>query len=345
MTAGMLTMTGRPVWKLAGAGTASVAIAERDALGTTARLAIWPAGSLRAAIGAVDRELARLDRAASRFRADSEVCRLHQHGGGPVRVSDSLAEAVRVALAAAQWTGGLVDPTVGAALIALGYDRDFATITPGCWAEPQLGQAEIAGWRRVRLDGEILDVPAGVLLDLGATAKGLGADWSAQAAMDASRAGGVLVSLGGDLAAAGEAPEAGWPVLVADDHRLPARPPSRSGATQTVRFAGGGLATSSIVCRRWERAGQQLHHIVDPRTGLPASGPWRTVSVAAPTCAQANAASTAAIISGDAAPDWLASRGLPARLVARDGSVVRAGDWPAAENGQLTPGPGSGGMR
>src|SRR5271165_5650529 len=181
MSVSTLGITRRTAWKVVGSGTASVAIAERDALGTTARLATWPPAALRAAVGAVDRELERLDLAASRFRADSELSRLHRSGGGPAQVSAALAEAVRVALAAARWSGGLVDPTVGSVLIALGYDRDFAEIAPGCWAESEVRQAEIAGWRQVRLHGSILDVPAGVLLDLGATAKGLGADWSARA--------------------------------------------------------------------------------------------------------------------------------------------------------------------
>jgi FAD:protein FMN transferase len=336
MPAGMLSQTGRPVWRVDSQGSAPVAVAERDALGTTARLAIWPAQSLRRAIGAVDRELERLDLAASRFRADSELSRIHRGDGRGVEVSAGLAEAVRVALTAAQWTGGLVDPTVGSALIALGYDRDFAELSARPWADQAITAAEIPGWQRVRLDGSLLHLPAGVRLDLGATAKGLGADWAARAAHQASEAGGVLVSLGGDMATVGDCPLGGWPVLVADDHRQPDW--SSSSATQLIRLTGGGLATSSILCRQWERSGQVLHHIVDPRTGLPASGPWRTVSVAAVTCASANAASTAAIIGGDTAPGWLAAHGLAARLVRHDGSVLHVGGWPAADDGQLDPG-------
>ena len=98
---------------------------------------------------------------------------------------------------------------------------------------------------------------------------------------------------------------------------------------------GGGLATSSVTCRRWRRAGRELHHIVDPRTGYPARGPWRTVTVAAASCAEANAASTAAIIAGEQAPAWLTVQGLPSRLVAHDGTVVRCCGWPAADWGLL----------
>src|SRR5215469_7547943 len=154
--------------------------------------------------------------------------------------------------------------------------------------------------------------------------------------------GGVLVSLGGDIAVAGEPPTGGWPVLVADEQE-PAVPESarshRAGPDperspgQVVRLAAGALATSSVVCRQWRRGGQMLHHIVDPRTGLPAAGPWRTVSVAAANCAEANAASTAAVVAGDRAVAWLAGQGLPARLVARDGSVRFVSGWPEADGG------------
>ncbi len=327
----MAILLGGPRWRVVDSGP--TAVAERDALGTTARLAVWPPSALRAAVGAVDRELDRLDRAASRFRADSEISFVHAQHGAPTDISAGLAEAIGVALAAARWSGGLVDPAVGASLIALGYDRDFVEIQSQAEGDTPTPVLPRATWQSVRLDGLRVQVPEGVLLDLGATAKGLGADWSARAALEASGSGGVVVSLGGDVAAAGETPHGGWPVLVADDHRQTG---PRSGS-QVVRLTAGGLATSSITCRQWRRSGRTFHHILDPRTGLPASGPWRTVSVAAATCADANAASTAAIIRGELAPQWLAAQDIPARLVGHDGSIVHVGGWPAADDGQLTP--------
>ena len=166
-----------------GAGT--VAVAERDALGTTARVAAWPPADLATALAAVDAVLAGLDRQASRFRADSELSVIHRAPGQVHRLSRGLAEAVRVALTAAGWTGGLVDPTVGCALIALGYDRDFAAIGPGPRA-PRPGPGPAPGWRSVSLDGAMLRLPPGVRLDLGATAKGLGADRAASPARSIS---------------------------------------------------------------------------------------------------------------------------------------------------------------
>ncbi len=335
-------------WKLIDTGARTVGAAERAALGTSARVAAWPAHQLARVLAVVDTELALLDQQASRFRPDSEISAACRDAGGAQGgsriVSEGLAEAIAVALAAARWTGGLVDPTVGNALASLGYDRDFAAIRRD-GAMPSR-HAHVLGWQSVQLDGRRLRLAAGSQLDLGATAKGLGADRAAREAGAAVPGGGVLVSLGGDIAVAGEAPVGGWPVLVADEPEPTDQPSARGGRLaqfpppsrgQVVRLAAGALATSSILCRQWRRGGRTLHHIVDPRTGRPAAGPWRTVSVAAANCAEANAASTAAIIAGDQAPAWLAAQGLPARLVARDGSVRLAGGWPADDEGLLEP--------
>lgn len=327
MTHAPAVASARASWRPVDAGDATVAVAQRDALGTTARLAVWPPESVGLAMTVVDDVLSSLDLQASRFRPDSEISWVHRAHGGPHMLSDGLAEAVRVALAAAAWTGGLADPTVGAALIGLGYDRDFAALDPDR-REPAPGPVPAPGWQSVRLDGPLLHLPAGVLLDLGATAKGLGSDRAARAVQAATEnSGGVLVSLGGDLATGGMPPTGGWPILVADG----------PGPAQPVRLACGGVATSSITCRQWRRAGQAMHHIVDPRTGVPADGPWQMVSVAAATCADANAAATAAVVAGDQAEQWLAAAGLPARLVDRDGGVCSTGGWPEADGGRLQP--------
>jgi len=207
--------------------------------------------------------LAALDAQASRFRPDSELSWLNAAGGGTFLLGVGLAEAVGVALAAARWTGGLTDPTVGDALVALGYDRDFAAI--GEDDEPSGAAAPAPGWPLVRLDGPLLRLPPGIRLDLGATAKGLGADRAVRAAMSATgRRGGVLVSLGGDIAVAGIPPEDGWPVTVAEE---PDGEPPGQPAAQLFRLPAGAVATSSVTVRRWRRGGAALHHIVDPRTG------------------------------------------------------------------------------
>jgi FAD:protein FMN transferase len=343
-----MTMTATPAvapaaasWQPVDTGDTTVAVTQRNALGTTARLALWPPENAFRAMTAVDDVLSTLDRQASRFRPDSEISWLHRAHGGLFRLSNGLAEAVRVALTAAAWTGGLADPTVGAALISLGYDRDFAAIDPDR-SEPAAGPVPAPGWQSVRLDGPLLRLPSGVLLDLGATAKGLGSDRAVRAVQAATgngaslNGGGVLVSLGGDIATGGTPPAGGWPVLVAGGPE-----PAGLEPAQMVRLARGGVATSSTTCRQWRRGGRVLHHIVDPRTGLPADGPWQTVSVAAATCADANAAATAAVVAGDQAEQWLHGAGLPARLVHHDGAMRYTGGWPEGDGGLLQPPPDS----
>lgn len=284
------------------------------ALGTTVSVHVANAAALNAARAAVAIELAAIDRACSRFRDDSDLERANAAAGRATPLGPLLAEAIVAALRAARLTDGLVDPTVGEALILAGYDRDFAEIRRGD-AQP-LQAVRVAGWRVVRISDGLLTMPRGVRLDLGATAKALAADRAARAAARAAD-GGVLVNLGGDIAVAGDVPRHGWTVGVGDNHRGPAQ--------QTVTIRSGGLATSSTAVRAW---GPGRHHIIDPRTGMPAAPHWRTVSVAAATCVDANTASTAAIVLGAAAPSWLDRRGLPARLVTTDGAVTTTGDWP-----------------
>jgi len=171
------------------------------------------------------------------------------------------------------------------------------------------------------VEGRTVRVPAGVELDLGATAKALAADRAARAA--ARRVGcGVLVALGGDVAVAGTAPAGGWPVGIADDHA--------AASQATVSVVGGGVATSSVTVRRWRAGETELHHVLDPRTGRSADTRWRTVTVAAGSCLDANTAATAALILDGGAGAWLAARALPGRLVAVDGSVARVAGWPEA---------------
>ena len=307
------------------------AAASWRALGTLVHLVVTEPSRLPAARSLLEADLAAVDLACSRFRADSEIRTLPASGqtAGPTsgqQVSPLLAEAIAVALRAAELTDGNVDPTVGAAMSAIGYDRDFEQIRH---ADPSARQAvtvrTVPGWREVRLEGRTLTMPAGVQLDLGATAKAWAADRSA--ARIARRAGcGVLVSLGGDIAVAGPAPEGGWRIRVQDVTGSPDEAPE--GPYALIAIRDGGLATSSTKARRWQRGGDVLHHILDPRTGLPAEPVWRTVSVAAGTCADANAASTAAIIRGRAALGWLARLGLPARLVDATGVVFTVAGWP-----------------
>jgi len=298
-----------------------------EAFASTAILEVSNPESIGAAQDAVRAELEAIDEACSRFRPDSELSALNARSGRPTALGPLLLEALELALRAAALTEGAVDPTIGESLRIAGYDRDFSQLhddeTPPDRAM-EVRMRRLSGWRTVRLDPEskTVMIPAGVSLDLGATAKAWAADRAAAAALGAG-ADGVLVAIGGDIALAGEPPADGWTVRVAEDHRAQPDAPG-----QTITLRGGGLATSSTTVRRWIRGGTEMHHIIDPATGRPAQSPWRTASVAAGSCADANIAATAALVRPSGAPEWLRVQRLPARLVALDGEVLCLAGWP-----------------
>ncbi len=314
------------------APAADATLHEWDALGTYVRLATSPSTALPDAVRLATEVLHEVDVACSRFRADSDLVRANARAGRRTTVSPLLAAAVSVAVEAARETGGLVDPTLGHALVAVGYDRDLALLPAASTGPAGVPRAARTGaWREIEIDLDgALTVPADCALDLGATGKAWAADLVARCVADATGAD-VVISLGGDVAAVGSTQ---WPVAVSE---LLA---DQSGAdagdldvhVDVVLLAAGGLATSTTQARRWIRGGLPRHHLLDPRTGEPTQGWWRSVSAFGHSAAAANTASTAAIVLGDAAHDWLVARGVAARLVGRDGQVVRTPGWPDQED-------------
>jgi thiamine biosynthesis lipoprotein ApbE len=282
--------------------------------GGEAAVVVADRSQLEHADAAVRRTVETFDLACSSFRADSELALVNASTGAPVVVSSLLLTAVRVALRAARETRGAVDPTVGQALIAHG-------VLPRPTRATTARIERVPGYAAVKLDegASTIQVPRGVRLDLGATGKALAADMAAAAATSAAGCG-VLVSLCGDVAVAGEPPADGWQIRVTDDHRHGDAP------GQTVTISDGGLATSSAAVRRGDDG--VTHHLIDPATGLPTAGPWRTATAAAGSCAEANTASTAAIVLGATAPTWLEARQLPCRLIGVDATVRYIGGWP-----------------
>ena len=291
------------------------------ALGTRAELVVTDPDALVGAATMLRSELDQIDRAASRFRADSEISRLQSANGERVVVSPYLFEVLVVALRIAEATDGAVDPTVGAALCRLGYDRDFSEISAGVEG-PMPVSSPVPGWKNIEIDESqrAVRIPEGTRIDLGAIAKAWVADRVATGVNGRYHCG-VLVSLGGDVAVAGPAPSGGFRIGLGDI--AGGRP--TGGA---VAISAGGLATSGVAVRQWRLGAHLVHHILDPATGQPVEPVWRTVSVAAATCVDANAASTAAMVQGRRAIPWLESRGLPSRLVASDGIVTCIAGWP-----------------
>jgi thiamine biosynthesis lipoprotein len=283
---------------------------------------------LDAARGQCRRVLDQVDRACSRFRADSDLVRANREAGRWVSVSPLLAQATALAVQAAVDTAGLVDPTLGCHLSFLGYDRDLDEVrarpTPPA-GDPTAIPLPVASdaWREVGVDPEgAVRVPPGVALDLGAIGKAFAADLIARQ-VSISIGVDLVISLGGDLAigTVERPPAGGWPITIAE------RPDGEVAAT--VCLDRGGVATSTVLHRRWLHAGAIQHHLVDPRTGRPVERTWRTATVAGESCVEANTASTAAIVLGPDAVAWLTERDLAARLVGPDGRVVQVAGWPA----------------
>jgi thiamine biosynthesis lipoprotein len=294
------------------------------AIGTTAVVAVTNPHQAERAEQVVRNELVAIDVTCSRFRADSELRHLNSAGGTPVRVSALLFDAVRAARDVAQQTQGAVDPTVGTAMEALGYDVDFDDIDP---AAPPSALSAAPGWWTIELNDRqrTVRIPSGTHLDLGASAKALVADRAAQHAAAVTRTG-VLVSVGGDVAVSGPAPDGGWAVAIAISSSAPF-----DAADQIVAIFGGGLASSSTAVRTWRRGTRRVHHIVDPATGDSAAEYWRLVSATGESCVDANAASTAAVVWGRRAEAGLRKLGNPARLVRHNGEVLTLNGWPPAD--------------
>ncbi len=286
---------------------------------STMRLVVDDHRALKAASADLIALLERVDAAASRFRADSALSIANSRAGRPTPVPRLLVDLVDCALTAAAQTDGLVDPLLGRVMDEIGYDRDFAAIVGSATElDRPTRRTEHRELTLHRLAG-LLTIPVGTALDLGATAKAFTADLAASTLAQRYETP-VLVELGGDVAMAGHRP-GGWCLDVAEREGAPG---------QLVIFQSGGVATSTTTIRRWRRGDQLLHHIIDPRTGAPTDGPWRTVTVHASSAVRANTASTAAIVLGEQAVPWLRERGLAAKLVDRSGAVVTIGGWPAA---------------
>jgi len=297
------------------------------ALGTYVQLQVATPEALAESERLARAVLAEVDRACSRFRGDSDLVRANAAAGEWVVVNPILVGAVRAAVWAAETTDGLVDPCLGDVLVAAGYDRTFADVRaardPGAVHVVPLPSP--GAWRDLEVREAAVRVPRGVSLDLGATGKAYAADLVALTIVE--RLGvAVVVSVGGDVRAHAPAGAAvTWPVDLAPDLRAWS---DNDPEVCRVSLTAGGLATSSVTARRWVRAGSAWHHVLDPRTGRPAQTPWLSVTAYGDCAADANTATTAALVLGADAPEWLARHGVAARLLAADGSVRRTPTWP-----------------
>lgn len=280
--------------------------------------------------------------ALSRFRPESELSRLNARAGAAVGASPLLLRVLRAALDAARATDGMYDPTLGAQMVRMGYDRSFELIeaeharTVGsveATEENRRASGSAAGgepdgepggaWRAIGLDERAgtVTLPAGAALDFGGIAKGMAVD-AAVAALAGRGVSAALVNAGGDLAVLGVPPGARqWSLAV----------PGRDG-WWSIPLVRGALATSGVARRHWMQDGAARHHLLDPRTGEPArSGLW-SATVAAGTCAQAEVAAKVAFLLGrHEGGAFLRRLGLAGLLVGAEGFWSAEGGWPALE--------------
>jgi len=254
----------------------------------------------------------------SRFRETSELSQLNRSSGSWFTASPGMYELVREAYELFWLTEGLFDPTILKALVQAGYDRSMEEIK----SLPSLeGRAE-AAWERsrfgeVRFDAfrQALLLPVGVQIDLGGIAKG----WIAARAVDilSRYADACAVSAGGDMVFKGiPKGQPVWQVSLED-------PEDEDRVLAIFDIETGALATSSVTRRRWLQGEQIRHHIIDPRTGMPAESDWLSVSVVAEKPATAEAFAKALLIAGPQRGPQLAKRvaGLKFIAVQSDGSL------------------------
>ena len=276
--------------------------------------AVFDADRPTASLDAVPAWFEAWEQTFSRFRADSELGQLNQRAGQWVRVSTSLWEVTHLALVAARWTDGLFSPTILNALEAAGYDRTFDEITAA--AQPVVAQPD-GQWRSIQRQSlkRSIYLPPQARLDLSGIVKGWAAD---RAAKKLGVVGPALIDAGGDIAVSGpRADGSSWPIGVMNPFQ-PDQP------FETLKVAQGGVATSGKDYRRWRRAGEWQHHLIDPRTGLPARNDVLSVTIIAPTTVEAEIAAKFMAISGDEQGlAWLEEQpGYAAVIVREDGRAV-----------------------
>ncbi len=278
----------------------------------------------RAALRAVERWMQRVERELSRFRPDSDLSRLNAAAGRPYRAGELLWQVTQQALAWAEATDGVFDPTIGRALAAAGYDRSFETLThdphpaDDANARTPAPAQPPAAWRDIHLDPatRAITLPPGVQLDLGGVAKG----WAADRALNMLKPlGPAMVDAGGDLAIGDPPPgEAGWPLAIAD-------PLAPDADLVFLALSNAGLATSGTDHRRWRHRGQQQHHLIDPQRRRPARTDILTATVIASTAAEADALALMLVVMGlEAAASWLTAHPhIPALLTLNDGRTYQ----------------------
>ncbi len=289
-------------------------------MGTTGRVLVHGGPEDLATLAEL--RLAEMELRWTRFRDDSELMRLNRANGRPVRVSPETFEIVALAVDAWRRTRGFFDPTGLAAIVRLGYDRDFAEVHAS--EHRAVAGPALSGCTGIVLDPLVhtIELPPGVTMDLGGIGKGHAADVVSRELLDAG-ATSVCVDLGGDVQCGGLGPYRGaWEV---DCSGLAIAPDGTR-----LRLTAGGVATSTTRRRRWRASGLRVHHLIDPATGRPAARGVHTATVLAAETAWAEVLAKAALIAGpDAGVALLEDAAVDGVLALEDGTRRTTGGFDA----------------
>ena len=292
------------------------------AMGTDVGIWLWSTHpDAGASLDSLPGTVEQAEQELSRFRRDSGVCKLNTRAGkGPQAVSQMLADVCELALQAARSTAGLFDPTILPALLAAGYDGTFSEVAAASKAGKKRALAPPASrpkWEDIVVGRGTVSLPPHAAIDLGGLAKG----WIVDLLAEALRPfGPALVDAGGDVRATGKAAGLAWPVAVADPSR-----PERDLAQ--VELCDEAVATSSIGKRRWLVGQEWMHHIIDPRTQLPAATDLLCVTVLGDSARAAEVhAKVALLLGSEAGAAHLEAHGASALLVSQDGTVRTLGE-------------------
>jgi thiamine biosynthesis lipoprotein len=281
-----------------------------------------PSGLLDLARSSIDH----LERRWSRFLPDSDLSRLNHAAGSPVHTDPATMVLLQAMLDGWRATGGLFDPTLLAPLVSLGYGAS--------WHDPtSVTSLPHGALLRGDLDELLIDpaenivtAPKGMCLDAGGIGKGLAADLVVDAVV-AAGASGASVSIGGDVAVRGSAPQSGgWLIGIAD----PLIPADTDVEIGQLTMVEGGVATSGTLRRRWRGAeGEPVHHLLDPATGRPARHARElvAVTVVAGSAAWAEVWTKVVMVRGAATLARLDEFGLGARVTYADATTAANEAW------------------
>jgi thiamine biosynthesis lipoprotein len=257
-------------------------------MGTFAHVLV--VGGRAGLVDEAERRIADLERRWSRFLPHSEISTLNRLAGVAIPVSADTRLLVALAIEGWRLSGGAFDPTVLGSVIRSGYDRSFDEVV----AAPGPARSALdLGADGIEVGPATVRIPAGTGFDPGGIGKGLAADLVVDELL-AAGAEGACVNLGGDVRVAGGGPDGGtWTVAV--DHEWASEPVALLG------LAGGAVATSTTLRRRWQGpGGVPRHHLIDPQTGLPSETDVTLATVVAGTAWTAEVLAKAVLLRGSA---------------------------------------------